>query len=203
MTTKKQSGVETRTKLLDAGIAVIRSKGYAATTVDDVCETAAVTKGSFFHHFKSKEALAVAAAENFSAMADSLFSNAAYQAAADPLERLLGYVDFRIELLQGSVSQFTCLLGTMVQETYHTHPVIRQACDEHLSAHADMLTEMIAEAKKRYAPKASWTPENMGLFMQAQIQGAFILAKAKQNPEVVITCLQQLRHHLETFFNRK
>ena len=44
-----------KTKLLDASLTAIRAKGYSATTVDNICETAGVTKGAFFHHFRSKE----------------------------------------------------------------------------------------------------------------------------------------------------
>jgi TetR/AcrR family transcriptional repressor of nem operon len=50
---------DSKTKLLDAALQVIRAKGYAATTVDDICHQAGVTKGSFFHHFKSKDELAL------------------------------------------------------------------------------------------------------------------------------------------------
>jgi Bacterial regulatory proteins, tetR family len=45
---------------LDAAVQVIRAKGYSAMTIDDVCLAAGLTKGSFFHHFKSKEELALA-----------------------------------------------------------------------------------------------------------------------------------------------
>lgn len=193
---------QSKTKLLDAALQVIRTKGYTATRVEDVCAAAGLTKGSFFHHFKSKEELAIAAADHFAAMADRLFASAPYQRTADPLERLLGYVDFRIAILQGTLPDFTCLLGTMVQEAYDTHPAIRAACDTHLSSHAAMLARDIAEARKLYAPDAPWTPESLGLFMQTVIQGAFILAKAKQGPEVAAESLRHLRRYLETQFTR-
>src|ERR1700682_6024505 len=128
-----------KTKLLDAALSVIRAKGYSATTVDDICQTAGVTKGAFFHHFASKEELAVSAAGHFSATADRLFSTALYRNLPDPLDRLLGYVDFRKAILQGDLPQFTCLLGTMVQEAYQTHPRIREACDKHIGEHASMV----------------------------------------------------------------
>ena len=51
---------ESKRKLLDAALKVIREKGYCATRIDDVCAEAGLTKGSFFHHFKTKEELAVA-----------------------------------------------------------------------------------------------------------------------------------------------
>ncbi len=47
---------------MSAAISLVREKGYAATTVDQVCEKAGLTKGAFFHYFKSKDALAVASA---------------------------------------------------------------------------------------------------------------------------------------------
>ena len=53
---------DARTKLLDAALAVIRGKGFAATSVDELCQAAGVTKGAFFHHFHTKEELGVAAA---------------------------------------------------------------------------------------------------------------------------------------------
>jgi TetR/AcrR family transcriptional regulator, transcriptional repressor for nem operon len=47
--------MDARTKLLEAALSVIRSKGYSATSVDELCAAAAVTKGAFFHHFRSKD----------------------------------------------------------------------------------------------------------------------------------------------------
>jgi TetR/AcrR family transcriptional regulator, transcriptional repressor for nem operon len=193
---------ESKLKFLDAALRVIRSKGYSATRIEDVCEAAGLTKGSFFHHFKSKEELALAAADHFAAMADRLFASAPFQRAADPLDRLLGYVDFRRAILQGELPDFTCLLGTMVQEAYDTNPPIRAACDRHISGHAEAVGRDIAEAKKRYAPNAPWTPESLALFTQAVIQGAFVLAKAKHGPEVAAECLSHLRRYLETQFQR-
>src|SRR6266699_2721136 len=139
---------ESKVRFLDAALQVIQTKGYSATRIEDVCDAAKLTKGSFFHHFDSKEEMALAAAGHFAAMADVLFATASYQSATDPLERLLGYVEFRIAILQGSLPEFTCLLGTMVQETYDTHPAIRAACDTHISAHAARVAKDIAEARQ-------------------------------------------------------
>jgi TetR/AcrR family transcriptional regulator, transcriptional repressor for nem operon len=191
---------ESKLRFLDAALYVIRAKGYSATRVEDICEEAGLTKGSFFHHFDSKEELALAAAAHFAEMADAVFALAPYQKIADPLQRLLGYVDFRIAILQGALPDFTCLLGTMVQETYDTHPDIRAACDTHISAHAAAVAKVIAQAKRRYAPDAPWSAESLALHIQAVIQGAFILAKARQGPRVAADCLQHLRRYLETQF---
>lgn len=189
---------ESKAKFLDAAMHVIRVKGYAATRIEDVCDAAGLTKGSFFHHFESKEKLALAAADHFAAMADGAFAKAPYRNLPDSRDRVLGYIDFRISILRGALPDFTCLLGTMVQETYDTHPAIRAACEIHISAHAAAIARDIAEAKSRYASHAPWTAESLGLFTQAVIQGAFVLAKAKNGPDVAADCLFHLRRYLET-----
>src|SRR5260221_12834426 len=99
-----------KTKLLDAALTVIRTKGYSATTVDDICNAAGVTKGSFFHHFKSKDELALGAAQHFSDMADGPFAQAPYHAVSHPAERVLGYIDFRAAMLKYEIPECTCLL---------------------------------------------------------------------------------------------
>ncbi len=191
-----------REKLLDAALFVIRSKGYSATTVDDLCHAAGVTKGAFFHHFETKEQFAVAAAAHFASIADQLFASAPYRALPDPVDRLLAYVDLRKAILQGELPEFTCLLGTMVQEAYETHPSIREACETHISGHAGTLAADISLAIEQRGLKAEWTAESLSLYMQAVIQGAFVLAKAKHGPEVAAACLDHLRRYLETLFNQ-
>ncbi len=110
---------------------------------------------------------------------------------------MLGYVDFRKAILQGDLPQFTCLLGTMVQEAYDTHPSIREACDRYISEHAERLEADIAEAKTLYTPAAEWSPASAALFSQAVLQGAFILAKAKHGPKVAADCLDHLKRYFE------
>jgi TetR/AcrR family transcriptional repressor of nem operon len=198
---------ESKTKLLDAALHVIRSKGYAATTVDDICQAAGVSKGSFFYHFDTKEQLAIEAAEHFGDMARGLFATASYRNVSDPIDRVLGYIDFRIDMLEGALPEFSCLLGTMVQEVYDTHPQILAACERELGEHAADVAKDIEAARSLYAPSAAWSAESLAVHMQAVLQGAFVLAKAKQGPQVAVECLTHLRRYVEMLFpseeNRK
>lgn len=191
---------DSRTKFLDAGLYVIRAKGYSSARVEDICEAAGLTKGSFFHHFATKEELALAAAEHFSAFAEGIFSAAPYRSLPDPLERLLGYVDFRKTILQGELPEYTCILGTMVQESYKTHPAIREACGRLIDGHAATLVSDIEAAMRKYGTAAEWTAESLAYYTQAVIQGAFILAKAQQSSKVAAECLDHLRRYIELLF---
>lgn len=191
---------ESKTALLDAALSVFRAKGYTATRVEDICEAAELTKGSFFHHFKSKEELAIAAAEHWIAVTSTTFLSADYQTLPDPLDRLLAYVDFRKELLKGTLPELTCFAGTIIQEVYETHPAVREACGTSITGHAATLVADIDEAMRLYGVDRSFSAESLALYTQAVLQGAFVLAKAKQGPAVAVDCLDHLRRYIEMLF---
>src|SRR3546814_12533864 len=91
-----------RIRLLDVALRVIREKGYHATTVDELCAAAGVTKGAFFHHFKSKEDVAVQAARHWSEVTGALFASAPYHRHRDPLDRVRASLGFRRGLVRKS-----------------------------------------------------------------------------------------------------
>jgi len=191
-----------REKLLEAAFKVIREKGYTATTVDDLCQAAGVTKGAFFHHFSSKEALGVAAAEHWAETTGAMFEAASYHAPADALERVLAYVDFRKAILGGEMAEFTCVAGTMAQEVHDTHPAIAAACGAAITGHAATLVADIAQAMADHGiENAGWTAESLALHTQIVLQGAFVVAKATDDRQVVAESLDHLRRYIELLFS--
>ena len=83
---------------------------------------------------------------------------------------------------------------------FDTSPVIRDACFAGIHAHAETVPEMIAAAKERYAPDAYWSPESLALYTQAVIQGAFVLAKAKNDAGVAADMIDRLRRYIVLLF---
>jgi len=197
-----QARHESKTRILNAALLVIRQKGYSATRIEDVCEAAGLTKGSFFHHFSGKEELAISAADYWSEVTSALFASAPYHAPPDPLDRVLAYVDFRKSLLRGELPEFTCLIGTMTQEVYETHPAIRDACNASISGHAGSLVPDIEAAMRQRGIQGDWTAESLALFMQAALQGAFILAKAKNDIGPALDAVDHLRRYIESLFQQ-
>ncbi len=189
-----------RTRLLEAARTLIRQKGFAATSVDDLCQAAGVTKGAFFHHFDSKEALGVAAAEFWLETTGALFASADYHRPADPLDRIIAYLDLREALLTGGVPDFTCLAGTLLQEVHQTSPAITEAAYRAVSSHAGTLEADFAEAIARYRPANAPDPLRLALYTQVVLQGAFILAKGQGGAEVVRESIGLLRQYLELLF---
>lgn len=191
---------DSKTRLLEAAIDLIRQRGFAATTVDELCQTAAVTKGAFFHHFDSKQELGVAAADYWAEMTGALFERAPYHDCNDPFDRLMAYIAFRRDLIDGEVAKFTCLVGTMAQETYASHPAIRDACAASILGHAATLEADIAAAKKARGIDADWSPSSLARYTQAVLQGAFILAKATNDQRIAVECVDHLCRYINLLF---
>lgn len=197
-----QAPHESKTKLLDAALKVVRTKGYSATRIEDICTEAGLTKGSFFHHFKTKDDLALEAVAYYDANSVALFKSAPYNQAADPLSRLISYVEFRKAILTGDLPDFTCFAGTIIQEAYRTHPDLAAACERSIVGHGKMLEVDVRAAMRDHGIRGTWTAESLALYMQAVVQGSLILAKATGSAKVAAESLDHLRRYLELLFGQ-
>lgn len=191
---------DARTRLLEAARDIIRAKGFAATSVDDLCRAAGVTKGAFFHHFASKEALGVAAAGYWVETTAAFFAAAPYHAPADPLERVLAYVAFRRAIVSDDLVESSCLVGTMVQEVHQSAPAIRDACAASIFGHAATLEADIRQAMAERGIVADWTAESLARQTQAVVQGALVLAKAGNDPALARDSLDHLDRYIRLLF---
>jgi TetR/AcrR family transcriptional regulator, transcriptional repressor for nem operon len=193
-TTATATANDARTRLLDAAVEVVRRKGLNATTVDDLCRTAGVTKGAFFHHFASKEAFAVAAAGHWAVTTSAMFADADYHDLDDPLDRILGYLDLRASLIVGGPAEYSCLVGTMTQEIFESNPDIRAACAASMLGHADTLVDDLRAALDRVG--SNLDADDLARYTQVVLQGAFVVGKATDEPGVVLDSIAHLRRYL-------
>ena len=192
---------DTKTALLEAAMRLIRTKGYSATTVDDLCKAAGVSKGAFFHHFSDKAALGIAAADYWGSMTGALFAAAPYHGPDDPVDRVMAYIDFRKMLVAGEIPEFTCVAGTMAQEIHALRPEVNEACGRAIAGHAASLEDDFASALVQCGV-TDVSAKALALHTQVVIQGAFVVAKALEDPAVAIESIDHLRRYLELLFRQ-
>jgi TetR/AcrR family transcriptional regulator, transcriptional repressor for nem operon len=200
MAASQKPNDNSRTRLLTATIDLVRANGYAATRVEDVCAAAGVTKGSFFHHFSSKEDLAIAAAGQWDERASRLFALADYQQEPRAMDRLRGYLTFRRELLSGDIWEWSCYAGSTIQEVHQNYPAIRDACAASIEHHLLFLRAMIDDVLREY-PVDGVSAASLATHFQAVIQGAFVMAKARQDRQAALDSLDHLSRYVELLFS--
>jgi len=199
-TRHKSTSPSTRRKLIDASVELIRVRGFNGTTVEDICKTAGVTKGGFFHYFESKDAVADAALATFTEARNEIFREAPFRQVADPLERVFARLDFEKDLIESSGKLKGCLAGMLAQELASSRKEYREACQGFFASRADDLTADLAAAKAAHAPRADFDPKSLALFYLAVIQGSQILSKVSGNNEVRLESIEHLRAYLRGLF---
>jgi len=191
----------TKEKLLDVAQELMLAKGFAATTIDEVCEAAKVTKGCFFHYFESKDQLGKEVLEQFCAsgrqMHEAFCGN-----ETDPLKRVYRYIDSAIQMASDPAMGNGCLLGLFAQELSDTNPRIRQACKCAFDDWAKGFGKELARAKATHAPRALFEPRELAEHLIAVMEGSMILGKTKQDMSIVSKNLRHFRAYVKSLFGR-
>ncbi|MDB6070614.1 MAG: Transcriptional regulator, TetR family [Verrucomicrobiales bacterium] len=192
---------ETRRRLVEATVGLILKQGYSATSVDQICSAASLTKGSFFHHFDSKEAIGLAAADWWGEMGTALYAAAWADPALDPLDQLHRFFDIMIGSTERvDTGPCTCVVGMLSQEMSGTSPDLRAACTRHLEDWTRNTAAMLRAAKEKYPVTRDFDPEETAWFLNCLWQGSMLIGKTRNTPEMIRANLRQARAWVDGLF---
>ena len=184
---------ESKERLLAAAKALVLANGYAGTTVDSICEKAGLTKGSFYHFFKSKEELGLAVLEWSMRKGGEILSEGSHAKVADPVERAFAFLR-HVEHSSKELWANGCLLGTFSLELADTNERMQKTVSR-------MFSEVVDLFAARFAPvveQGSGMPSAIDLANQylAILEGSIILAKAHRDPSRIASALRAFRENL-------
>jgi TetR/AcrR family transcriptional repressor of nem operon len=189
---------ETRERIYDAAERLMLEKGYPATTVDEICVLAGVTKGSFFHYFTSKDHLGRALLERY--IGQRVAEMAPLLAEPDPLKRLYGHLDHCIVQASDPEARRGCIMGMFAQELGPTHPEIRALCADAFRRWTEQLEGDLAAALRLRQPRAEVDPRGLAEHFAAIMEGSLILARVNPETDMVGRNLRHFRSYLEMLF---
>lgn len=181
-------------RILEAARDAILSRGYAAMTVDGVCKSAGITKGGFFHHYESKDALGEAALAKFWEEALQRQDRAPFNNASDPIKYLDGYLEYAIEAYQDPELQKGCMLAIFTMELAQTNAQLFIAASNHFASWRSSLLQMFQRAGD-YSGKTLNAEAWSDLYIST-LEGALLLAKSTNDPSVIKRSLTLLRYLL-------
>jgi TetR/AcrR family transcriptional repressor of nem operon len=188
----------TRRKLIDATTSLMLKRGFNATTVDEVCTEAGLTKGSFFHHFENKDDIGIAAVKAWGEMGLSLYAEALKQ-PGEPLEQIHRIFEV-MEDITKKCDPCVCLVGMVSQEMSFDHPKFRAAVVHELEGWTEIMRSVLEAAKRQLNPSGSFDPTEVAWFLCGLWQGSLLVGKARQNSEMVRTHLKLARVYVDSLF---
>ena len=184
-----------RAGLLAAARDRFLENGYAATGVGEICTRAGVTKGALFHHFGSKEGLALAALAAWVDAGSQLYAQAPFLSAPTARERALGYVDHTIALARQA--PIGCLIGTIAIETAQTSPSLNRSCAQAFAEWGAGLAVLLEDARRAAKAPANFDAASIARHFIAVFEGGQLLAKLGQDKTIVTEHLLHFRSYLD------
>jgi len=199
-----RDGTATRNKILDTAEAMILDQGYSATSIDKLVAQAGVTKGSFFHHFDTKAALAHTLVERYAHNDLGLFAEnraRAEKISRDPLQRVLIMVGLYKEMMEGLTDPYPgCLFASFLYEANLFDDHIMAVIDNTYRQWRAILGEMLEAAAAAYPPRIEIDCAHLADMFTTIIEGAFIMSKTLNEPQLVAHQLGLYRDFVELLF---
>jgi TetR/AcrR family transcriptional repressor of nem operon len=171
---------DARERILRAGARLFLTRSYHTVGVDEVCSTADVRKGSFYHYFTSKSDLAKAVIDLH---AEAFWAQLNDPEPATPAERLHAAADAIGAIQMGFQSRFGravgCPFGNLAAELATTDDHLRQHVAAVLAELEHRLAVVCHEANERGLLRPGVDPDQLAQALLAQYQGMILLAKVR------------------------
>lgn len=186
--------VSAKQKILLAAQEQMTTRGYSATSVDDIIRAAGVAKGSFYHAFKSKEELAMAALEDYERRGWEVIAEGPYTAVQDPVQRVLAFLDF-LEAVGPQLWQHGCMVGSVAIEVYTTYPKLIDRIDQLFDQFENGIAGIFAPALEARQVTAI-TAKSLSVHLLAVIEGSIITARSHQENRYLADGLRHFKHYV-------
>ena len=193
MTTVNQS----KERILAAAKELFLACGYAATTVDAICEKAELTKGSFYYSFDSKEDLGLAVLDWSLRRSVRMLASGPHVRITDPVEKAFAFLK-HLEKCSPDLWSAGCLLGSFSLELADTNSRMQQAVAGMFQAVADNFAENLQPIAAKCAGKQARAASELADTLLGLVEGSIILAKAHRDPTRIPKAIRGFRRFLET-----
>lgn len=199
-----RDGTRTRRRIMDAAETLVLDRGFGGTSVDEILAAAQVTKGAFFHHFPSKQALAAALMDRYVALdvehLDGLMGRAE-ELTRDPLQQLLLFIGLYRELFNDLEAPYPgCLMASYTYEAGLFDDEVKAVIADNVATWHDRVRAKLDEVVATHPPRVDVDLDSLADLVTVVVEGAFIVSRVQDDPGGTAAHLTHLRTYVELLF---
>ncbi len=199
-----RKGQATREKLMDIAEAAVLSKGFGATSIEEIIAEAEITKSGFFYHFKDKNELARALLErhirNDDTILDGVFARAR-QLHDDPLHAFLIGLKLLSELLDDMPNGHPgCLVATYCYNERLFDQDVRDLNRQAVVRWRMRFLKVIEEIAAIYPPRLDVNLTDVADMVSNTVEGGIIMSKTLKEPRVLGAQILLLHSYMKLLF---
>ena len=202
-----RDGSKTRNKIMDQSLELIYQNGLSGTTIDLILERTGITKGAFFYHFQSKSDLALNLMQHFKETDMKILATAkafAMNSSDDPKTQLLAFVQWHIDMFYKlNKADAGCLYASYVYEPDQFGDELKVIVQEAILNWRKELKQMITLAMKKSGKDKikDLHIESLADMFSVLIEGAFVTAKALDDPKLTARQIEHYKRYVELLLN--
>ena len=186
-----------REHMLESGLSVFLLNGYNGTGVKDIVEASGVPKGSFYNHFKSKQAFAIEAVELLAERNMEHTKMILRDESKSPGTRLLTWFDFMFDSFAEESYKGGCLIGNLCLEMSDSDDEIRESVNSIIQRYINLIRDCLDEAKSLNELAVSQDTLVLAEFIHCAWEGTIMHMKASKNDGPYKT----FRRQIEAYFS--
>lgn len=172
---------DTKRQLLEHGMAMLLRHGYHDLGLTALLDAAGIPKGSFYHHFTSKEDFALQAIDLYMEEVHAGLDHCLGDSSLPPLQRVRRFFELSEEKYRGE-GYLGCMLGGLGQELSGISDVFRRKVEWCFLTIANRIAATLAEAVAGGALPASTNTQAMAELLINCWEGAALRTRLRRDP---------------------
>lgn len=194
-----------RERILATAEMLILQKGFVGTSIDDILDKAAITKGGFFYHFNGKAALARALVDRYLEQDQLVFDEMLARAdslSEDPLQRMLIFLNLLSEMVAGMTSTHPgCLVAAFTYEMQQFDEETRRRMTDGLMEWRTLVGQRLAQVAHCYPARIPVSVDVLADMFSSCLEGGIVLARVMDDNQALVDQVQAYRTHLRLIFD--
>jgi TetR/AcrR family transcriptional repressor of nem operon len=171
----------TRDQLIDVGLKLMHGHGYNATGLTEILKAADVPKGSFYHHFGSKEDFAAAALDRYITREGEHCEAVLNDSKTPPLKRLKRYFLDLVKIYGQNGPIPGCMMGRFSLEIAAENPQLRKQISTAFAGWQQVIATVVRQAVTLRELPAGTNPESLAGFLLNSWEGALLRSQAEKS----------------------